>query len=342
MPSTGKRLCLVHRITGVAGPASFQRRLESGLTRRGVDVTYDLEADPYDAILLIGASRQSRSLDQRRRRGIPIVQRLDGMNWIHRRRWTGLRHFLRAEANNLLLRTTRDRLADTVVYQSEFVRRWWEQAFGPAPGLSRVIHNGVPLDDFTPDGPIRPKPDGLRVVVLEGSIGGGYEVGLHWAADLCRKLGESTRNSVQLAIAGRQRGRAPDLKPEANVQVAWLGEVPPESVPGLLRSGDLMFSADVHPACPNSVLEALACGLPVVAFDTGALPEIVDSESGAVVPYGADPWRLDPPDTAALALAAHRVLGEGERMRRGARTRAERAFSLERMVDEYLAVLSWL
>ncbi|HSR48563.1 MAG TPA: glycosyltransferase family 4 protein [Anaerolineales bacterium] len=341
MSSTRKRLCLVSRISGIAGPASFQRRLATGLARRGIDVTYDLDAHPYDAILLIGASRQSRLLDRQRHRGIPILQRLDGMNWIHRRRWTGLRHFLRAEANNFLLRTTRDRLADIVVYQSEFVRSWWEGAFGPARG-SRVIYNGIPLEVFAPDGPARPKPDGLRIVVLEGAIGGGYEIGLHWAADLARELAASSRQPVQLVIAGRPRGKTPSLERAPGVQIAWLGEVAPDAVPELLRSGDLLFSADVHPACPNSVLEALACGLPVVAFDTGALPEIVDGESGAIVPYGADPWKLEAPDTKALAAAAQGVLNRGEQMRRGARTRAERAFGLERMVDEYLAALGWL
>ena len=61
---------------------------------------------------------------------------------------------------------------------------------------------------------------------------------------------------------------------------------PPNRSPRILRSADLLFSADVHPACPNSVIEALACGLPVIAFDTGAIREIVDDSSGAVVAYG--------------------------------------------------------
>jgi glycosyltransferase involved in cell wall biosynthesis len=108
-----------------------------------------------------------------------------------------------------------------------------------------------------------------------------------------------------------------------------------------MRSADLLFSADVHPACPNSVIEALACGLPVVAFDTGAIREIVDDKSGAVVPYGADPWRLQPPDLEALTRAARVVLDGGEMYRRGARRRAEAAFGLERMTDAYLAALGW-
>ena len=49
--------------------------------------------DPSDAILVIAGTRNLLPLWRARRRGVRIVQRLDGINWIHRRRHTGLRHF---------------------------------------------------------------------------------------------------------------------------------------------------------------------------------------------------------------------------------------------------------
>lgn len=156
MGPSSKRLCLVTRLSGLAGPASFQRRLAAGLEARGHAVTYRLDEAPCDAVLVIGGSRNVAGLRRAKRHGVPILQRLDGMNWIHRRRRTGLRHYLRAEANNLLLRWTRAHLAETVVYQSDFVRSWWERSHGAASGRSIVIRNGVPLDTFSPEGPERP------------------------------------------------------------------------------------------------------------------------------------------------------------------------------------------
>src|SRR3990170_1808559 len=266
MTSSRQRLCLVSRPTGVAGPASFQRRLAGGLEARGFAVTHDLRDDPFDAVLVIGGSRQLAGLARARRRGVPIVQRLDGMNWIHRRRRTGLRHFLRAEANNLLLRLTRSRLADVVVYQSEFVRDWWEGMYGATTGRSAVIRNGVPLETYSPQGPARERSKAVRLVVLEGAIGGGYEIGLEWAAALARGLAEARGDPVEMMVAGKLRGSSRVPGSSDGAQVDWLGEIPPESVPELLRSGDLLYSADVNPACPNSVIESLACGLPVVAL----------------------------------------------------------------------------
>ena len=150
------------------------------------------------------------------------------------------------------------------------------------------------------------------------------------------------RRPVQLVIVGPKRNRKSDAAPRPDVDVVWLGEVSPDQVPFQLRSADLLYSADVHPACPNSVIEALACGLPVVAFDTGAVSEIVDGRCGAVVPYGGDSWKLDPPDFASLTAAARGLLAGGRSFREGARRRAESEFGLERMLDEYLELFGWM
>jgi glycosyltransferase involved in cell wall biosynthesis len=116
--------------------------------------------------------------------------------------------------------------------------------------------------------------------------------------------------------------------------------VPAESIPDLDRSAHLLFSADLNPACPNAVIEALACGLPVAAFDTGALRELVGAEAGVVAPYGGDPWALDPPDVAGLAQAALNVLENQPLYRRAARQRAEQMFDLDRMAAAYMETLT--
>jgi glycosyltransferase involved in cell wall biosynthesis len=87
------------------------------------------------------------------------------------------------------------------------------------------------------------------------------------------------------------------------------------------------------------VIEALACGLPVVSFDTGSLSELVQGDAGRLVPYGANPWKLETPDIPALADATVEALDDQPRFRASARERAENVFDLEHMVDAYLKVL---
>lgn len=69
----------------------------------------------------------------------------------------------------------------------------------------------------------------------------------------------------------------------------------------------IYLSLDINPACPNTVIEALSSGAPVVGFNTGALNELVISDSGVVVPYGSDPWNLEYPDVKSLAKAILKI-----------------------------------
>ena len=94
---------------------------------------------------------------------------------------------------------------------------------------------------------------------------------------------------------------------------SWTGSA--RDIPELMRSSHLLFSAEINPPCPNSVIEALACGLPVVGFDTGSLRELIGDNAGRLAPYGGNPWKLEPPDVPALAKAAVEVLENQERFR---------------------------
>jgi len=342
------RICIVPRLSGVGGMVSFQGRLAQGLSRRGIALTYDLDDTPYQAVLVVGGTRQLAGLWRARRKGARIVQRLDGMNWLHRLQRTGTAHYLRAESGNLLLAFIRSRLAHAIVYQSQFSRDWWERRRGRLSTPCSVVYNGVDLDLFTPHGPSEPPGEGYRLLLVEGSLMGGYEQGLEAAEALayrlsCR-LGEipssSAAQKVELVVVGRT---TPDVRQrwqeQARIPLHWAGLQPQESIPAIDRSAHLLYSSDINAACPNSVIEALACGLPVAAFDTGALPELVPPGAGCVTPYGGDPWRLDPPDIDGLAQAALQVLAGLPEHRRRARQHAEVNFNLERMLDGYLLAL---
>jgi glycosyltransferase involved in cell wall biosynthesis len=331
-----RRLCLVSRIPGITGPAGFQRRLAQGLAARGIEASYDLRDLPYDAILVTGGTRQLGGLMRARERGVPVVQRLDGMNWLHRCRRTGLRHYLRAETNNLLLRVVRSRLADALIYQSAFARDWWERSAGGAPAPATVIHNGVPLDEYAPKAGEAPPADRVVMLVVEANLSGGYELGVSHAAGLASGLRRALDRPLEVVIAGKAGEAARRAWGEDRAAVRWLGVVAPKDIASLNRAAHFLFSADLLPACPNAAIEAMACGTPVVAYDTGALRELVTAEAGRLAPYGGDPWRLGPPDAGALTEAARQVIEQQAELRIGARRRAEAAFGLDRMVEAYV------
>jgi glycosyltransferase involved in cell wall biosynthesis len=211
---------------------------------------------------------------------------------------------------------------------------------GPARVASSVVLNGVDLERYTPNSHHHRPDDRWRVLLVEGRLAGGYELGLETAAGLVQRLGALADRPVELLVAGKvEPVLQARFQAQASFPLNFLGQVSPEKIPELDRSSHLLYSADIHAACPNAVVEALACGLPVVSFDTGALPELVTGGSGQVVPYGGDAWKLDPPDLDALTAAALHVFQNQPAYRQAARTRAQAGLGLDRMVDAYLEAL---
>lgn len=334
-------ICLVPVINSLAGPGSFQLKLKSDLEGRGYRVHHNPLEEDTRAILIIAGTRHVREIWAAKRRGIRIVQRLNGINWVQRRRYLGLRYTLRAEMANLLLAYTRRFLADHVVYQSSFTRDWWHDWYGSHSAPYSVIHNGVDLQAYSPAGEETPPEGHIRVQIVEGHLNWDNRIALENAISFSQALEQAVGKKVELVVVA-------DVLPALRDQMAqrsegaWVtfaGVLPRQQIPAMSRSAHLLYSADINASCPNSVIEALACGLPVAAFDSGALSELVQGDAGVVVPYGANPWRLEKPDFPALAQASLPILAEPVRYRRGARALAEERFSLEKMTAGYLQAL---
>jgi glycosyltransferase involved in cell wall biosynthesis len=330
-------ICVLPRVEGLAGVASFRLKFENGLRARGVEVTNDL-SQPADAILVLAGTKNLLPLWRAHRRGRRIVQRLDGVNWVHRVRWAGLRYTIRAIYGNANLSFIRRRLADHVVYQSNFIKNWWEDWYKPARVPSSVILNGTDLNQYTPHG-LHERPSGhYRLLIVEGSMSGALNSGLYNAIKLAETL--SHKFKIELMIVGRVDKRTQNkLKNQTAFRIKFMNTIPREQIPWMMRSSHALFSAEVNPPCPNSVIESLACGLPVIGFDTGSLSEIVQGDAGRLALYGANQWKLEKPNVQALADVAEEVLQDNERFRASARKQAETALGLDKMVDEYLKVL---
>jgi len=326
------RVCLYPQVCS-GGPGSFQGRLGRALEATGLDITYRLDDRPLQAVLIFAATRNWRGLAGCRRDGIPIVQRLDGINWIHRVHRVPASYFITSELRNLLLRLVRARYADRIIYQSAFVRDWWHRWFGPSRRPATVIHNGVaPVDKRARD-----SAEQRVMLVVEGAVRLDRASRAILAA-AHRDL--RARNVIDRTLVF---GHVPSFFQMEGMRMLGLefhGHVAAEEIARWQSRAMMQLSLELNPPCPNSVLEAMAAGLPVLGYDTGALKELVRDGEGEVAPYRGDVWRLEPPSNLeALGEGGARISLDWATYSHAAQSGARARFDITQVASRYREAL---
>lgn len=318
--------------TAVGGPRTFHDNLRDHIVRRGHDVVPLGDGRGVDAVLLINASRQWRGILRARRSGARIVQRLGSPGYALARRdaWGPAR--LRALRDHAHIRLARRVLPHHVIYQSTHSRGAWEARHGQTRVPASIVPNGVDTDAFLP-GRARRRQGPLRVLSVEGSqdndpfrIAGRVSLAL-----------DDRGVDHEMILVGHHDAWAP---PPAAPHVRHTGPLPRQQIAAVYRSADVFLSTDILEAgCPNSVLEAMASGLPVVGYNAGPLPELA-ADPALLTDPEENPWRgRDVGGIDAVAEAVERA-GQDPGAGRRARDHAVAHFGLAAMGDAYERILT--
>jgi glycosyltransferase involved in cell wall biosynthesis len=202
------------------------------------------------------------------------------------------------------------RRAATVICVSEYLRGELELKLPEARGKTEVVGSGVDLDRF----PVVPAPDGPTRFLCVGSL-------------------TERKNVVRLADAFAQHGQGSltfvgdgPLRPrlEGRPGVVLAGRRSHDEIPACIAGAHVVCQPSLLEPLGQSLLEAMACGRPVVATRFGGPPEFVPPGGGILVdPLDgraladalADAARLPVPNDAARAAAsAHDVRRQAERI----------------------------
>jgi glycosyltransferase involved in cell wall biosynthesis len=283
---------------------------------------------PHDFTLLyLGSTWLPRDLRPllalAHRRGAPIVVNQSGVAYPG---WAG------ADTDRINEPFRRALLAaGHVLYQSEFCKRSADEFLGKPHGSWEVLPNAVDVEHFTPGDP----PTGEPVLLLAGDQTQAYrlEVALRTLADL---------PDARLLVTGRLVSDPQPLLRELGLadRVELVGGYTQREAPALFRRAHLLLHTKVLDPCPTAVVEAMACGLPVVYAASGGTVELVGDDAGIGVPHPESWERDEPPAPEAFAEAVRHVLDDRERYAAAARGRAVGRFALEPWLDRHAQVFT--
>ena len=200
---------------------------------------------------LTGRLAQLRDYRAKRRRGPVLVHRVDGVPRLTRGVVTRADHVQPAV----------NALADHTVFQTDFCRTSFASHGEREPASWSVINNAVDPEIFFP-GPAEHVRSERQLRLVATSWSTSPTKGFAALASLSRLPG------VELTFAGNW---CPDVEP---VDTTVVGLLRSEQLADLLRASDAMVHAAVNEPCSNSIVEALACGLPVVYRDSGGNREL--------------------------------------------------------------------
>lgn len=192
-----------------------------------------------------------------------------------------------------------------------------------------TVYNGTPIEEY------RMAHGGKKFAFL-GAV--SNEKGAREAIDIAVAGNWEIEMAAKVDVAFKPYFDE-KIKPMLNDKVRFIGEVDTEGKNELLGNARaLLFPINWEEPFGLVMIEAMACGTPVIAFDRGSVKEVlVDGETGFIVPAG---------DIKAAVLAAKKIQdmpeNDYQEMRRKSRKRVEDLFSVPKMVDGYEALYSKL
>jgi L-malate glycosyltransferase len=220
-----------------------------------------------------------------------------------------------------------------VIFVSEFIRRLYSKMYR-MPKEWRIVHNGVDTEMFRPMPRSEcltkfPKLDGLDNMVLFSGRMIALK-GIDMAIKSLALIYKETDATVVFAGAGKfEPWKA--LLEELGVppeRYMFLGGVPYLDMPYLYSLADAFVLPSYSESFPMTVLEAMACQVPVIATDVGGIPEMIDSNRNGLL--------FQPGDPRSLATNLLKILGDrkfASRLAENARAKVSAELSATKMAS---------
>lgn len=210
--------------------------------------------------------------------------------------------------------------ADRVVAVSQFVADMARQTLCDIP--IQVICNGIDADSFRPGYRARQKGEPFRLLYVGSWMA---RKGVDLLAPIMRQLGDG----FELHYTGGEEATRDRLEMPSNMHD--IGRLSGSAVASAMQAADAFLFPSRSEGLPLVVIEAMACGLPVIGVWETSVSEVVE--------HGVTGFLCPRDDVSAFVAAARALAGNTRRridMAHAARTAVSARFSIDSMVDAYL------
>lgn len=183
----------------------------------------------------------------------------------------------------------------------------------------RVIHNGIDLDQFRPIRRRRRMGNEVRVLYC-GNL--TRRKGIHWLLPIVERLSSGVRVFYTSGLR--------TTKFHNDQRLECLGTVAHDKMQEIYNDMDMLLFPTVREGLSLAVIEAMACGLPVVTTDCSSMPELIDEGLGGYLcPLGNVDEFAAQVNHLATDSSLRRQMGDYNRVK------AESEFAVARMLTEY-------
>lgn len=215
--------------------------------------------------------------------------------------------------------------SDVVTSVSTFTANLVKEELGYDQDI-QVIYNGVDPDAFTP--PSQTRKDNKIIVAFSGNP--TVRKGAYLLPEICARLDKNI--DIVCTMGLRNRGSLPSAD---NLKV--VNRIPNDRMKEFYNAADILLMPTVREGLPLAVLEAMSCGLPIVASDSSSLPElVVDGLGGYLCSIDDAQEFSNKINRLARDFNERKLMGEYNRQR------ISEKFTVRRMVSAYVALFEKL
>ncbi len=240
--------------------------------------------------------------------------------------------------------------ADYIIFQSKFCKKSAEKFLGPSKKPHSILHNPVNTDQFSSLKGKRVNQNSIQLLVA-GSHHFFYRI--QSAIEALYHLSLTETKTYHLTIAGKYQWQKTEQqciddivslieKYQLIKQISIPGPYTQDEAVNIFQASDILVHPTYNDACPRLVIEAMACGVPVVYSATGGTPELIPENAGVGIPGPVDWERIHPPSPLEIAKGITTITSKLNSYSINARQHAVTNHNVERWVNEHKNIFSSL